>query len=200
MVKQRKPRSHLNPGPAPTIAKLTVRVSPFTIGLGAGGVQSYGTVTSSLNDITKTSSYQAVYDEYRITRVRVKFVPCFNDALISTGTTNSSGNFACCIDWDDAVTPSSYADILNHQNVETGNWLRTYSFDYVPKVLVGAETTTVVAAAPISKPWLDTSVATVLHFGLKWTIDPVANAIVLPGGAPIFSVWSEYDLEFRMPT
>jgi len=125
-------------------------------------------------------------------------VPIYNDSLLSTGSGNSSGAFAACVDWDDAVTPTSYADILNHQNVETGNWLRSYTFDYVPKVLLGATTTTVVAGAPVAKPWLDTAQSAILHFGVKWTLDPVLYSLSTNTG--LFQVWAEYDLEFRNPT
>jgi len=182
----------------PTVAKVTVRVPPFDISTNAVLGQSFGTVTSALGDTSKYTSYQAVYDEYRIVRVRVRFVNMYNNVTVATPTnTNTGGRFTACIDWDDAVTPTGYPDILNHQNVETGNWLHAYSFDYVPKALLGASTGSVIAGAPVSKPWLDTAQPAILHYGIKWLIDP-DNFTGL--SVPIFSVWAEYDLEFRNPT
>jgi len=181
----------------PTVAKVTVRVPPFDIDTVTSVTPSFGTVTSALGDTSKYTSYQAVYDEYRIVRVRVRFVNEYNVSSLPASATSASGRFAACIDWDDAVTPTSYSDILNHQNVETGNWLRSYSFDYVPKALLGASTGSVVAGAPVFKPWLDTAQPAVLHYGIKWIIDNDGNTAT---ALPIFSVWAEYDLEFRNPT
>jgi len=182
----------------PTVAKVTVRVPPFDINTAASVTPAFGTVTSALADTAKYTAYQAVYDEYRIVRVRVRFVNLYNDSLLNSATdANSSGRFAACIDWDDAVTPTGYIDIVNHQNVETGNWLHAYSFDYVPKALLGASTGSVVAGAPVFKPWLDTAQPAILHYGIKWMIDP---DVFTGTSFPIFSVWAEYDLEFRNPT
>lgn len=197
-VKANRTMKGLRPGPMPTVAKVTVRVPPFDIYTGSIPGPTFGTVTSALGDTSKYTSYQAVYDEYRIVRVRVRFVNQYNNAtLSSTVLDTASGRFAACIDWDDAVTPTGYPDILNHQNVETGNWLHAYSFDYVPKALLGANTGSVIAGAPVSKPWLDTAQPAILHYGIKWMIDPDTYGVLVN---PIFSVWAEYDLEFRNPT
>jgi len=201
MVKQRmvpKTRSTVNPGPKPTVARVTIRVAPFTIGFGGTATPSYGTVTAALGNTTKASNYQAIYDEYRITRVRVRFVNLYNDSLVSTGYANISGAFAACIDWDDAVTPTGYVDILNHQNVKSGNTLRSYTFDFQPKALFGAETTSIVPGAPVKSPWLDTAQGTILHYGVKWMLDPLSNTVT--GNTDLYTVWSEYDIEFRNPT
>jgi len=186
---------------ASNVARVRTVLNPVNIALGIAGIQSYGIIITELGFTQRFASYQAIYDEYRFVRMKVHFRPVYNEAyFVAASSTGSSANFAGCIDVDDAVTPSSYADLLNHSTVKFGPSFKAYDFDFAPCALLAVDnnTTTPVGSAPKPLQWLDTAQSTVNHYGVKWTLDPAPSGYA--STTTIMVVWTEVEVEYRHQT
>lgn len=113
-------------------------------------------------------AFTSLYDQYRINKVVMKFVPKFNVSDIdAAGTTGGNlAMVATCLDYDDDSIPGAFSDVLERQNAKlhrSGIITRTL------KPCVNFNVSTGITAGNSSRqsPWLDTQATAVPHFGVK---------------------------------
>jgi len=114
------------------------------------------------------AAFVQLYDQYKIRKVVIQFVPKFNVSDIdAAGTTGGNlSMFASCIDYDDASVPLTFAEVLERQNAKLH---RTKMVTRTLRPCVNFNVSTGLTAGVSTKqsPWLDTNATTVPHFGVK---------------------------------
>jgi len=150
-------------------------------------------------DLANAGAYQAMYDAYKIGKVKLQLQWLNN--VTNPATPGILPTVYHYYDADDATTPPSTISITSKQGViirQFGNRMQsTLNFAYTPIPLLDATTTSII---PKSRQWVDCAQAGVKHNALKVYIADV----YLPGNAvPNFSngfrlQW-EYNLSFRAP-
>lgn len=128
--------------------------------------------TYSLNQLPSYTDFTALFDQYRVDKIRVTFYPRQN---VTNGTFPSPTNdtVQSCqvfsvIDYDDGTAPTALTDILQYQNLKTTRGLRVHSRTFKPGVEIAQTNNGTIAGSMVKKsPWLDCTVASVWHNGLK---------------------------------
>lgn len=114
------------------------------------------------------AAFTTLYDQYKINKVKIQFVPKFNVSDIdAAGTTGGNlAMVATCIDYDDDSIPGAIGDILERQNAKLH---RTKVFSRILKPCVNFNVSTGITAGVSTRqsPWLDTNSTAVPHYGVK---------------------------------
>lgn len=120
------------------------------------------------------AAFNQLYDQYKINKVAITFVPKFNSSDIdAAGTTGGNlAMVATALDYDDNSIPLSFGEVLERQNAKLH---RTKMITRVLKPCVNFNVSTGITAGVSTKqsPWLDTNATTVPHFGVKLGITGV---------------------------
>jgi len=164
----------------------------FLTGSAIAGV---GAATAfALNQFADNSTYIALFDQYRIRRVRVRMEPV--GQTVNGSSTLVSGGLVTCVDLDDANVPSSSTTVLAHQGAisSTGQCGHTHEWTpYIARAVYSGSTSVFEETA--LAPWLNTSSggggSGVPHYGFK------AYAKQSLAGAPEWSLSVEALIEFR---
>jgi len=121
----------------------------------------------SFNDLQQVASFQALFDQYRITEVELWAQPINNSATVAT----SGPTWYSVVDYDDSATPSSLAALQQYTNVITtplnnGHYVRFKP--HVAEALYGGAFT---AFGNITAPWIDSASPGVQHYGFKMGVN-----------------------------
>jgi hypothetical protein len=119
------------------------------------------------------SSYEAIFDQYRIPRIEFFTQPV---APTVASATANSGFFFTVVDYDDSVGLSSIAGALDYENVIESVGFDGHYRDFVPHVAVAAYSGAFSSFANETSPWIDCASNAVLHYGVKcfWTTTDAA--------------------------
>lgn len=149
--------------------------------------QFYG-IGFSLSAVTSHTEFTALYDQYKIEKVRYTLMPRQTVTTgVGAGQVASAPVFSV-IDYDDANTPTSIAQLMQYQNLKTTKGMNNHTRVLKPGVQL--QTQNVGGAASFGKtlksPWLDCADDTVQH-----------NAIKLALQAPTGGVSISYDIKIE---
>jgi len=129
------------------------------------GAMTYAT-GFSMSQLAQSATFIALFDQYRIAMVEVVLSPRanVNTAIPATAAPNP-GLIYAYVDVDDANAPGTVAVAQQRQNVICESAYKPIHLCFVPHVsgVVGGPTSTLNLVAP----WLDTSSAVTLHYGVK---------------------------------
>ncbi len=127
-------------------------------------------------DIPQFSTYSALFDQYRLTGVKVTLLPTTN----TDDRTNPGGSFIWSIDLDGDTTINTFDDILQCSNSHTSPWSMTGGMTPYKKMFVRPRTRDALVRdicnnVPVlstalgdSKQWIDLGDrGTTEHFGLN---------------------------------
>lgn len=141
-------------------------IAGISVAPGATYLNSYQFSLSQVGG--NIAAFSQLYDQYKINKVVITFVPKFNVSDIdAAGTTGGNlAMFASCIDYDDNSIPLSFGEVLERQNAKLH---RTKMVTRVLKPCVNFNVSTGLTAGVSTKqsPWLDIDSITVPHFGVK---------------------------------
>lgn len=165
--------------------KRTFEVTTQSIVAGISPIISYGSFEHELTDVTNSSEFINLYDQYKITGVKLLFLPRISE---TTSFTNSLGQFVYSVDWNDALTPSSLAQILERQSskIHTGMgrpWKLFYRPMYAMTNQGGGYTSG-------RNGWQDCNAPSTLYYGMKWAWTGSTQAVEI-------DVYATYYLKFR---
>jgi len=130
----------------------------------------------ALSQFPNYTNWVAIFDEYRFEELEVWIIPAITES--SSGTGFQGGRYVTSIDLDNSASLSSYsAHLMTDGSVVSGILAGRY-MRFAPCVTgaayVGASVTGYTNAG---RPWLDTAVATVSHYGFKATSTATATAV-----------------------
>lgn len=152
-----------------------------------GNDVSYATnaaLTMTLSGLPNYAEFTALYDQYRITGVKIRWI-LRRDPTQATTAANKDvyPKLAIARDHTDSNTPASAAELLEYSNSKYRQLTPdkdTYSIFVKPSVqMVSYKTAVTSGYTPKWGQWLSTADSTVPHYGLKWNIEPVYAGVTV---------------------
>lgn len=144
----------------------------------------------SLADLPQATTFQKLFDQYRITGVSIKLLPLTS---FNTGATNPSMRMLSYVDLDDANAPTQYTDVIQRSNLQdrmlVAGGARTKTNFLRPRWLNAAYATSIIPGSGTGytlgnrSTWIDTVDDSVPHFGYKYFFNTTNNAT--PGGLAV---------------
>ncbi len=151
----------------------------------------------ALNQLPGYTDIQAVFDQYRITKVVIHHTSISQGIVqASTGANgvNVPPTFLICTDYDDSVAPGTLDVIREYQTCQNKPVNKNFSYTIFPQsstmVYEGVAST---GYATKYGQWLSTNDPAVPHYGVKWGI----NTNALTGAADAFGFTREVEIWFE---
>lgn len=155
--------------------KRSATISTITASATTGGTfqNIAGGYTVSLDMLPNYNEFIDLFDQYKILGAKMSFVP--NGTLVTTlnnaGGTNSyvAQRFVSAIDFDDNITPTSEAQLLEYGSCRWSKGGRAHTRYWKPKMLTNIYDgeASGPALAVTNARWIDTNYPEVPHYGLK---------------------------------
>lgn len=171
-----------------------------------GLFQFGGAMRFQLNDVISPSDFTNLYDRYKITGVKITFIPLVNQGYtgISTSTNQSSATIPTinyCVDYDDSVVPVTSLDILEKMDAKVRRLDRPFSV-YIknPKVETIVNSDSGAVAGQIgSAGYYNCAQDTINFRGLKFWIRDMALPAAASNLNSLIRVQTKYYLAFKDP-
>jgi hypothetical protein len=162
-----------------------------------GTVNTYFTIAFALYDLAQYTSWTALFDQYRIDKVQVKFIPQGTVVDLHTTVTLNAENpsIYLVLDFDDATLLSSFAGVQEYDNVETTEGGGGFFVTIFPSVTPSVYSAGAFSGYAVERAgWIDCANASVPHYGLKGMIEAL-----YPSSTGNFSwtIQAKYYFSFR---
>jgi hypothetical protein len=116
----------------------------------------------ALDDLPNYTEFTNLFDQYRINKVVVKFVPSANvDAI---GASQIIPSLHTAIDNNDATAPTALSQLYEYQSYKRTRGTQVHTRVWTPSALVEISTS---ASSPKWKQWIGTQFPSIEHYGLK---------------------------------
>lgn len=139
-------------------------------GLESGTVLDTATgMMFKLSSLPQAATFTALYDEYCILKVVVKFQPQGSLNNNTDPVSFSVPPFYTAIDYDDATPVASLNEILEYQTVKSTSSAKVHTRVFVPKLAAFAYKTsgTTIGYSDKSHQYVDCASSDIEHYGLK---------------------------------
>lgn len=170
--------------------------------------QSYlGTLTSTatgdslsilkfnLDDIPGYADLATVFDQYKIDKVELRFVPNGNtNALIPGGPQQARARLYTAFDANDATVPSTLNEVLQYQNCSQTCYLEEYRRTVYPRLAVNSSDEEGIVTLGPANSWCATSQKDVDWYGLKIGVSASGN---LANTTQTWLVLAKFYLSFK---
>lgn len=128
----------------------------------------------SLNDVQQVTSFQSLFDQYRIDQLEL-WLYC--DTAASINTTNPI--YYSVVDYDDANTPSALGSLQQYTNViqttlHDGHYMR-----FQPHIAAAVYSGAFTSFSNRKSDWIDSGSPGVQHYGIKVGVNVTASQISL---------------------
>jgi hypothetical protein len=159
----------------PDVSRMVIRANKvytiertFNFGpLTAAVAGTYGVIAPSLSSLPAVADFTALFDQYRIAQMRVRFEP-----VSSAGySTTQIQSLVTAIDYDDATPPTLETDLLQYQTVMITSPGVPFERVLNPHAAIAAYSGAFTSYAQFAG-WIDVASPTVQYYGLKYAIPP----------------------------
>lgn len=160
--------------------------------------ETRGALIFQLANCNYFTRFTAIYDQYRIDKVVVRFRPSMATVVnrpYDDSTTAVSAQvtprFVTAIDYDDNNTPASLDELVSRHNSRTTLATKPQTIAFKPKRLIQVYRT-ISSTGYItdgSKAFLDCAQTDIPHYGLKYALDT---------GSPIRAFIYQIDIEYQL--
>jgi len=150
------------------------------------GSETFGGLIFQLQDLPNVTSLTGLFDQYKIEKVSVEFMPCANAippnfisaANLTTGSANirMAGRLLAAPDLDDALAWSSFNQGRQYNTAQEVEAYKTIKFTFKPRLAVGAFQGGVSTAYANQSSWMDCAYPGVPHYGAKWALSRYLGA------------------------
>jgi len=158
------------------------------------GADAFATYQFQLNDVSNTTDFTALYDQYRFVAVKAEFRPRFNIGSLGSVLVNKLPRLYTVLDYDDNNAPTLISQLREYQSCK----MTRFDMDHVrflkPRMALKAFDVAGTSLANTRPQWIDLASLTVVHFGIKLAVEGGV------GGQTNLQSWSVdflYMLEFR---
>lgn len=159
-----------------------------------------------LNDIPQYTTFTALFDTYRITKVDIRITPMITQAVLasvtysnvspSVGGTYPFGYCYWLVDNDDASNLSTRDAFIEYQKCKSQPTVygKNITLSITPRIATPAYASGAFTAYAEGKKktWVDCAYPAIEHYGIKFGIDGTAG----PQGQ-IYRIQTRYHLEFK---
>jgi len=167
-------------------------VGPFS---GNNATESSYALQFSLSQVPNSSEFTALFDQYRIVQVHLRFTPRAQGSTSIFGFFRPN-YFLTVIDYDDINTVSSNA-ALQYPTLQISPTDEPFERTFNPRIAVAAYNGVATTGyANLSNQWIDVAYPDVQHFGLKGVI-PLTTANAL--ATDVLDCVATYTINFRNP-
>jgi len=130
-----------------------------------------------LNDLPQIATYAALFDQYKIEEILLKFKPRLNSADRVTDTALSSTSIAeelyYCIDYDDSNVPTSLDEVREFDTCRNKSFYQSFNIRIKPKIAMAAYGSGAFTSyASMTNQWLDVASPAIAHYGVKFVTSP----------------------------
>lgn len=154
-----------------------------------------------IEDLPSFGEYSAMFDMYKIRKVKVQFIPLCNS--VSTGDASSAIDTGAFIhhniDYDDGVyyaaSVAGVAEMQQDKGYKMRQGFRTISKTYAPKLKMDIYAISGAVESGVGNTWLDCANFKVPHFGSKYIVE-VFNSTVT-AQAFRFKMLCSYYVDFK---
>ncbi len=150
------------------------RVLYVSASLAVTNVNQFGAMQFRLNALPDYTEFTTLFDQYRIDKVKVQFMPRGNSSEV--GTNNNNCKIFTVLDYDDDTAPASIDAVCEYDNLRTGTYDKDHTRSLVPKFSDAIYQSAVATAYGPKTGWLDCSYPAVPHYGLKYVLQATAAA------------------------
>lgn len=128
-----------------------------------------GAYAFSFNTLPNYTEYTALFDQYRVNKIVVKFVPDHDTSDVNN-TASSLSQFHTILDFNDSSAPASLASMFEYDTWKMTRGGRTHVRKWTPSILVGANDSTIAASLPKFKQWISCDQPDLYLYGLKYCL------------------------------
>ena len=176
-----------------------------------GGCQVTGSMIFTLDQLPNYAEFANLFDEYRIDKVKVIFVPNINvntraDTMGDWDETqeNRISQLGFCANYAGVAAPSSSEELpwLECEGYEQHAWSKPISVTITPKVLNEVYNTGAFSnySAATKSQWIIMANTNAAHYGILWRVyDPYLNGLTQPSPNPQGTMYVTYTVSFRGP-
>lgn len=145
------------------------------IGNGVTNNQFIG-LNFTLSSVINAGEFSALFDQYKITGISLKFYLTRNTANASL-VNGALPRLYIVTDYDTSTTPVSFDELREYSNCKVWNFTsRPYSYFFRPKILNEVYRTAVsTGTSPIRPPWVSTSHLDLQHFGVRLGLENILD-------------------------
>lgn len=137
---------------------------------GVGGALSF-----SLNQLPNVTEFTQLFDQYRINKVVLKFLPVINQINVDANSNNMIVPFFyTVIDYDDGSAPTSGADLQQYASCKVVSANKPFTRVVIPRTSTPVYRSGVSAAylSNNARQWIDCNYVDVPHYGVKYWGNP----------------------------
>jgi len=171
-------------------------LAPFPLYLGTAGVTNGYATTYSLASLANSANWQTVFDQYRIVMVEATVFPAYIDIVLNSGGSLPSGDIITAVDYDDATTPTTAANLTGHDSCKISNWTQIHKHSFRPRVAEALYSGAFTSYGNTAT-WIDSNSPSVQHYGLKILLDSSHTSMTSP--SLIYYLTARLTIEFRNP-
>lgn len=133
-----------------------------------------GAMSLSMSLLPGISDFTTLYDQYRINKVKLSFVPEYSSlGPVDQTAAYPMPNLHTAIDLDDSAFTGPLTELMQYPGYKRTRGNATHSRYWTPSVSTEVFRSAVTTSyAPKTRQWLDFAVADVPHYGLKYFVDP----------------------------
>jgi len=198
---RRRPSSRRTTDPRTEQDVVVYRPRPFTrtvthkfTRLAAPVTLTNSTVTETLyafqfllSYVPSYTEFTALYDQYQIAAVHLRFVPTVNT---STPLDPLQGFIILAVDYDDSTTPANIDALYQYGSAAVFGAGKEIRFTLRPRAALAAYSGAFTSYANFGNMWIDIASSNVQHYGLK---------VGMSASTPVhtWSVFATYVLRFR---
>jgi hypothetical protein len=162
-------------------------------------VAVYFALAFQLSDLPNSAALAALFDQYRIEKVKVHF-KSRNNAVSVFNTASPNGGVPtgyAVVDRDDATALTSTTDALQYDNVICFNGEEDVSFEFVPSItpaIFSGGAFSAYTTVPSNSAWIDIANTSVPHYAIKGHLGPLSASVT---SAWTWDVSAEYIVSCR---
>lgn len=131
----------------------------------------------TLSSVINAGEFSALFDQYKITGISLKFYLTRNTANASV-VNGAIPRLYIITDYDTSTSPASFDELREYSNCKIWNFGSSKPFTYFfrPKILNEVYRTAVsTGTAPVRPPWVSTSHLDLQHFGIRLGLENILD-------------------------
>lgn len=153
-------------------------VASDTLPIQASGAYGKG-LYFTFGAMDSVSEFTTLFDQYRMNKIVVKFIPNFTGSDLNPGTTALSlPNVHSVIDYDSAADPATLADLLQYNTYRLHKRASCFTRKWTPGMLLDGDSAGTATASVLKfKQWVDMAYTSVRFYGLRTWIEAAGATV-----------------------
>lgn len=153
-----------------------------------------GNFQFNLANVSNATTFQNLFDQYRIDAIRMTIKPQNNAVGLVTNSTTTLVPLYVVIDYDNVSNLTTVASALAYQNCVVLEPGESVVRDFQPRIAMAAYSGAFTSFANVEPMWIDSASPSVQHYGVKFLIPGVAAAQTI---LQSWDITFEYYLSFK---